>query len=258
MKTSTLFYSLERTIINNYVKKIKDYDKISKSVEKDIGSKLREYVLASWYNNWSSILIESMFNNHPDILPAIGKIKKIDFFWRGFPFDLKVTYFPDEFIQLKRKEKNLEKEITELKKFAKTNNIYYNKKNKPKEIFSELLTKITEDPSKEYQEFIKNFHEVRKNIIEETISNPKELIKWLYENQGTRRFDASNRLFLILIDLNNLENSWKLKRNKKILENGINTFLDENSDLDFNKLKLSFNWENNEYNTYAISLFIFK
>jgi hypothetical protein len=46
------------------------------------------------------------------------------------------------------------------------------------------------------------------------MQNPLELMKWLYEEQGLRRFDAANRFFIILIDSNNLEESWKLKRNK--------------------------------------------
>jgi len=37
------------------------------------------------------------------------------------------------------------------------------------------------------------------------MKNPAELIKWLYEEQGERRFDAANRFFLILVDLRNLE-----------------------------------------------------
>jgi hypothetical protein len=40
------------------------------------------------------------------------------------------------------------------------------------------------------------------------------------------RFDASNRLFIILIDINNFEESWKLKRNTKLLTSKIVEYLD--------------------------------
>jgi len=43
-----------------------------------------------------------MFKDHEDILPAVGLVKKVDFFWNNFPFDLKVTYFPDGFMKVKR------------------------------------------------------------------------------------------------------------------------------------------------------------
>jgi len=84
------------------------------------------------------------------------------------------------------------------------------------------------------------------------------LIKWFYEEQGIRRFDAANRFFLVLIDLKNLEDSWKLKRNKKLLYEKINEFLDNNKDMDFEKLKITFNWQDRTYTTYAAILFIIK
>jgi len=97
-----------------------------------------------------------------------------------------------------------------------------------------------------------------KQIILSTIKNPKELIKWFYEEQGIRRFDAANRFFLVLIDLKNLEDSWKLKRNKKLLHETINEFLDNNNGMDFETMKLSFNWQDRTYTTYATTLFILK
>ena len=84
------------------------------------------------------------------------------------------------------------------------------------------------------------------------------MIQWFYEEQGIRRFDAANRFFLVLIDLKNLEDSWKLKRNKKLLYAKINEFLDNNKNMDFEKLKIIFNWQDRTYTTYATILFIIK
>lgn len=248
--------AVEQTIVNNYVKKIQDYNQLINSVDNDLALRLRNYVLCSWYNHWTSILIEDMFKDHQDILPAVGLVKKVDFFWNNFPFDLKVTYFPDGFMKSKRQQRGLRPELTELKAFARQNNIAYDRNASDDDIFSELLLRITESPNQNAQDFILQFHQTRREIINETIANPNELIVWFYENQGTRRFDAANRFFIVLIDRNNLEESWKLKRNREILNQQINTFLNDNRNVDFNQFQLTFNWEGKNYQSFATCLFI--
>lgn len=248
--------AVEQTIVNNYVKKVQDFEKLCTLIENDISPRLKGYILCSWYNHWTSILIEDMFKDHPALLPTVGLVKKVDFFWKNFPFDLKVTYFPEGFMELKRREKGLKPELTELKKFSKEHDIPFNKDGNNDEIFFELLTRISEDTSSNAKKFIKEFNEKRKEIILESVKNPIELIKWLYEKQGIRRFDAANRFFLILVDLKNLEDSWKLKRNKKLLQENINKYLDNNKNIDLNKLKISFEWQDRIYTTYATTLFI--
>ncbi|MBS1735369.1 MAG: hypothetical protein JSS98_02040 [Bacteroidetes bacterium] len=248
--------AVEQTIVNNYVKKIQDYNQLLNSVDNDLAPRLRNYVLCSWYNHWTSILIEDMFKDHEDILPAVGLVKKVDFFWNNFPFDLKVTYFPDGFMKLKRQQRGLRPELTEIKAFARQNNIAYDRNASDDDIFSELFLRITESTNQNAQDFILQFHQTRREIINETKANPNELIVWFYENQGTRRFDAANRLFIVLIDQNNLEESWKLKRNREILSQQINSFLNANRNVDFNQFHLNFNWEGNNYQSFATCLFI--
>jgi len=87
--------SLERTIVDNYVKKIKSYESLNIAIEKDLHTSMRAYTLASWYNHWTSIIIEDVFKDHQNVTPAIGLIKKIDFFVKDKPCDLKVTYLPE-------------------------------------------------------------------------------------------------------------------------------------------------------------------
>ncbi len=250
--------AVEQTIVNNYIKKIQNYDELLDKIENDINQRLKGYILCSWYNHWTTILIEDMFKDHSSILPAVGLVKKVDFFWNDFPFDLKVTYFPDGFMKDKRKEMDLRPELTELKRMARLLNIPIDKELSENELFNVLLTRLTEHTSQKAEEFVQDFHQTRKNIINETMENPEELIRWFYENQGTRRFDAANRLFVVLIDRNNMEESWKLKRNKELLEGKINEYLDNNQDINFDDLKINFHWDGNDFDTYATCLFIIK
>ena len=59
-------------------------------------------MVCSWYNHWTSIIIEDIFKDHANVLPAVGLVKKIDFFVRDVPFDLKVTYLPEGYLKEKR------------------------------------------------------------------------------------------------------------------------------------------------------------
>ena len=72
--------SLEKNIVDNYVKIIQSYDRINEEIEGNLLTSLRGYTLNSWYNHWTSILIEDLFKDHPNVLPTVGLVKKIDFF----------------------------------------------------------------------------------------------------------------------------------------------------------------------------------
>lgn len=248
--------NLERTIVDNYIKKIKNYDVLIDKIDNEIHESLKGYVLCSWFNHWTSILIEDIFKEHEKVLPTIGLIKKVDFFVDQIPFDLKVTYFPDGFMALKRKEKGLKPELTELKQIAKTNKIKFDSSQKNKFLLSELLTRLSESHLAQVKKDISEFHKTRWEIIEEAMKNKKELIKWLYEEQGERRFDSANRLFLVLIEKNNLEESWKLKRNLDFLKEGVGVYLDKFKITD--GLKVHFEWKDEKYITVSDILFIVK
>ncbi|MDX9913973.1 MAG: hypothetical protein RBS77_05335 [Candidatus Moranbacteria bacterium] len=248
--------NLERTIVDNYIKKIKNFDTLMDKVDNEIHESLKGYVLCSWYNHWTSILIEDIFKEHKRVLPAIGLIKKVDFFVDEIPFDLKVTYFPDGFMAEKRKEKGLKPELTELKQIAKANKIKFDSSQKNKFLLSELLTRLSESHLEPVKKAIIEFHETRWKIIEEAMKNKKELIKWLYEEQGERRFDSANRLFLVLIEKDNIEESWKLKRNIDFLRESIGSYLDQFKIN--NGLEINFNWKDEKYTSVSDALFIVK
>jgi len=251
--------NLEKNIVDNYVKKISDFDILNKKIENEIHSSMKGYVQSSWYSHWTSILIEDIFKDHKKVIPTVGLIKKVDFFISNVPFDLKVTYFPEGYMLAKRKSLGLPTEIQLLKSFAKSKGIVFDKKQKEKIIFSELITRISERNDETSRTFMAEFKKSRWQIVQDTIKKSKNLMQWLYEEQGERRFDAANRLFLVLIDKNNMEDSWKMKRNVDLLKDEIKTYLDKFSTKDISKLEIEFNWmDGKRYKTICDVVFIIK
>lgn len=218
--------SLEKNIVDNYIKKIQSYDRINEEIEGSLLSSLRGYTLNSWYNHWTSILIEDIFKDHQNVLPTIGLVKKIDFFINNIPFDLKVTYFPEQLLAEKLREKGYGNELTKLKQMCRRLAIYIPTDLKDKELKMHLYNKVSEDQREEARNFITELKQQKREIISEAEANPEELKVWFYENQGEARFDASNRFFLVLTDETDITASWKLKRNIVFLRQKINEHLD--------------------------------
>lgn len=237
--------SLEKNIVNNYVKKIQSYEKINEEIEGSLLSSMRGYTLNSWYNHWTSIIIEDIFKDHDSILPTVGLVKKIDFFLNDIPFDLKVTYFPEQLLADKLRDNGYGNELTNLKKICRKLKIFIPGDMNPKELKMHLFNKVREDQRRDAKEFIETLTGEKRKIIEEAERNPAELKKWFYENQGEARFDASNRFFLVLTDENDMAASWKLKRNIVFLTERINAHLDALS-MDVNSLDMEFYWANDQ------------
>jgi len=236
--------SLDKYLVNHYVKAIKSFDLLNSKFDTEINQAVKGYVLNSWYNHWSSILIEHIFKSYNNVLPTVGQIKNVDFFINNIPFDLKVTYFPAEYLKLKRKEKDLPVELTFLKSKAKELNISFDKKTSSSNIYYEITEKMKDKDTKESINVLETLKKENLNIVNETKTNTKDLSKWLYENQGEMRFGSENRLFLILIDTDttNFSNSWKLKRNIELLTPVINNFLNDFSKKSIKELAVEFNY----------------
>ncbi|UEC42997.1 MAG: hypothetical protein METHAR1v1_1010004 [Methanothrix sp.] len=248
--------SLEKTIVNNYVKKITSYESLTSAIENEVHNSMRDYVLASWYNHWSSIIIEDIFKDHYNVIPAVGLIKKIDFFVNNKPFDLKVTYLPEGYVKDYRRSHNLSPELTLMKHVSRDLNIAYDRSAPDAVLIPDLWRKLDDNPDEKSSKLISELHESREKLLTQAMQNPELLVRWLYENQGERRFDASNRLFLVLIDKNNFFESWKLKRAKPLIANSINKFLDSlNGEIGF---KLDFDWGDDKYTTESDVIFVVK
>jgi hypothetical protein len=235
--------SLDKYLVSRYVKVHNSFETLLSKFETEIKEAVQGYVLNSWYNHWSSILIEHIFKSHPSVLPTVGQIKSVDFFITDVPFDLKVTYLPAEYIKTKRKEKGLPVELTFLKNQATEANISFDKKAKSADITYEIIEKMKD----RNDDFCKGILATLKNeklaILKEAQENPIILATWLYENQGEMRFGSENRLFLVLVDTDDFENSWKLKRNLELLKPTILTYLDNFKHKNVANLKISFEFK---------------
>lgn len=110
--------SLDKHLVSRYVKAISNYDELV-SRQTEIADNAWNYVQTSWYNNWTSYLIESLFKRHTKVISAVGEIKSVDFFLENYPIDLKVTFFPNQYLNEKLKDKLGRRELTWLKQKAR-------------------------------------------------------------------------------------------------------------------------------------------
>lgn len=244
--------SLDQYLVRRYVKVISDYDTLQKKA-KEIQANAWNFVQTSWYNNWTSYLIESIFKKHKRVLSAIGEIKSVDFFIDNYPVDLKVTYFPNEFMEKKLKDKIGNKELAWLKKEAKKVNISPDKNLSD----AEQLTFLKEELENHgHSNIIDALTKYKQEIIDEACKHPEELMKWLYENQSARLFGAENRLFLVLVDTKDMKQSWKMKRAFTLIEPTVNNYLKSFNAHSLKEIKYTFNQKN--YTSLSDIIFIIK
>lgn len=255
--------NLEKNIVNNFVKKIMKFDEIEDAIIGTIQKSVYGYTLNSWYNHWSTILIEEIFNNNHKIIPTVDLVEKIDFFIDNIPFDLKVTYFPEELMKNSISEKLKEKygsksELTCEKKLANELNITVPNDLNDKALTICLYNLLSESVDQKAINFIKDLKEIKKEVIEFYKNNPERLMTWLYENQGEMRFDAANRFYLVLIDSDNMYESWKLKRNVNLLKKEINEKIEKFNKNNINNIEFYWAKDGKKYNCISELLFIIK
>lgn len=250
--------SLDKYLVSRYIKVDNpSFENLMSKFETEINPSVQGYVLNSWYNYWSSILIENIFKTHSAVLPTVGQIKSVDFFVNDIPFDLKVTYLPAEYIKQKRKEKGLPVELTFIKQKAKEANIDYCKDAKSNNIYYEITEKMKDRNDNLCIQTLQMLRNVKIEILEEAQANPKLLAKWLYENQGEMRFGSENRLFLVLVDKEDFNNSWKLKRNIDLLKPTIVSYLDNFKRKKIEDLCVNFEFKGKTRRFFALADVIF-
>jgi len=247
---------IEFHITDNYVKIINNYDTMKQRLDTEIREATEGWALTSWYNFWSNELIENHINDHPKVLPGIGKIKNIDFFWDNLPFDVKTTFFARGFLEKKRGELNLtKKEFSAMKKFARQNRIDFDNDGTKKEIERQLISKLSSENNTSKKFLKEQIYDIRRQILHDAISDPTEYVTWLFKEQSDKRFGNENRLFVILVDKDISSDSWKLKIKKDVWAEKLNNFLDEGPES--NMLRdIHFEYENNDYTANCSILFI--
>ena len=232
------------------MKVLSDYKELENK-HAEIGVNAWNYVQNSWYNNWTSFVIESLFKRNQRIISAVGEIKSVDFFIDDFPIDLKVTFFPSQFMEQKLKKIFEKSSISWLKGRCKEAGIYCDKNSSVTQQFYTLSEKIKEANR---IDILNELDNARQQVINDAQSNPVELMKWLYENQGEMRFGAENRIFLILADTKDLSQSWKMKRAFSIIEPKVNQYIAEFSSSSLKTIE--FEYKKKKYTALADILFI--
>lgn len=216
--------TLEQAILDLYVKKTRSLQKLKSQIVGEMYSRMEAFAISSWYNHQAGIIIEDLFNDHPNVLPAVGKMDKIDFFINETPFDLKITYLPENYIKQKRKALNLPSELSVLKKSARQNSLPLPPL--PDAALMEYLwKKLSSVGTPEVINILEKIKQVRELILNECSQNPEELICWLYENQGFRRFDSSNRIYLVLYNPDCFMESWRIKSQVQIVKSAVHSYL---------------------------------
>lgn len=246
--------SLDKYLVDRYVKVISDYDALVDKGQ-EIAENSWKYVQTSWYNNWSSYLIESLFKRHKRVVSAVGEIKSVDFFIDGYPIDLKVTFFPNQYLEEKIKERRGMPELTWLKQEAmKVGVTTDNSFSKSQQEYS-----ITEKLSElGHMEILDDLRRVRKEVVLNAMNNNNsiDLMTWLYSHQGERRFGAENRLYIILVDLTDIRQSWKMKRAFALIEPCVKDYLDHFNEESLKRIEFSFN--ERKYRALSDVIFVIK
>ena len=181
---------LDQKIQTEYVRRFVRYEELLQGVKSKLHDDITHYVIATWYNHWTTVLIEDHISQHPRVIPTLKNNFGVDIFFDNQPFDLKITYLPKDF------------------------------------------------------------------TLEQALKDPKGLITWLYENQGAQRFGADNRLFVVLVSKDNLEESWKLKRDFDFVFSEIDKFFDDESVS--TKDEIIFSFKKKTYTTISKILIITK
>lgn len=88
---------LDQKIQAEYVRKIVRYDDLISNVKSRLHNEVISYMICTWYNHWTTVLIEEHISQHPKVIPTLKNIKGIDIFVDGQPFDLKITYLPRDY-----------------------------------------------------------------------------------------------------------------------------------------------------------------
>lgn len=252
--------SLDKAIVSRYVKteNIIPFERLEGICDGELREMSRGYLLNSWYNYWSSVLIENLFRRNPRVLPAPGKIKNVDFFVDDFPFDLKVTHIPNEYAASVRRRIGVDDPMKLLKAYARRHGIVTSSGAAPEQLRYEIVERMRDAKDSEAQSVLDAIAAGWNKTVKCIMTEKTALIRWLYENQGDMRFGAENRVFLVLIDMVNPDDSWKLKRNVDLISPLISNWVSRFKKRKADEFLVEFFYKSRRYETYADIIFAVK
>jgi hypothetical protein len=88
---------LDQKIQREYVRRFFKYEELINNVKDNLHSDITNYVICTWFNHWTTVLIEEHISLHPSVIPTLKNIKGVDIFFDGQPFDLKTTPLPRDY-----------------------------------------------------------------------------------------------------------------------------------------------------------------
>jgi hypothetical protein len=88
---------LDQKIQTEYVRRYYKLDDLLSGIHSQLHSDITGYVVASWFNHWTTVLIEDHISEHPKIIPTLKNNFGVDIFFDNQPFDLKITYLPKNY-----------------------------------------------------------------------------------------------------------------------------------------------------------------
>lgn len=89
---------LDQKIQTEYVRRFVKYEDLIRGVKSRLHDDVTHYVIATWYNHWTTVLIEGPISQHPKVIPTLKNNFGVDIFFDNQPFDLKITYLPKNFM----------------------------------------------------------------------------------------------------------------------------------------------------------------
>jgi hypothetical protein len=169
---------------------------------------------------------------------------------------LKLTYYPRAYQKKRIIELQLIDPIKLIKDSANKLDLQFPVKVSDDQLSSNLLSQIKDSDINLYNQLRSKIEETNFALLNDLISNKSILIKWLYENQGEMRFGAENRIYIIFFKLDSLYESWKLKRNFKLVETQIQKFIENYSPEDNDDLLVEFQYNKQDYMAYSDTIVV--
>lgn len=245
-----------------------------------INNNVQEYIYWQYYNQASSDLLEHIFNDNPNIIPTLRKIKYIDFFielnGEIVPFDLKVTHLSEEYYNLMKSGLNFqedgddnyavldnETEIQEIKSFYKSVKNTYSLPNYSKltklDLINQLKKHSSIDPS--ISNFLENVTSSRSKLVKDTELDLKKACWWNYKYQGERLFKNNNRFYVFLAYKDSYEDPRPLKGNLTDIKVKVDSLI--NNLTPENLMTISYEYKkdktfNGKYTVNALSVVVIK